>query len=159
MRSTGLLLAACLGLSGCLSPPPAQRVSDVAREVNLATRFGQLDTALQHAAEGERRTFAAHRATWGGPVRVLDIELSSLSMQDNENAVLLIDFQWSRPEENTLHVTRVEQTWRGGIEDKSWLIVRERRVSGDLGLFGERVPRIEHTEAPEDVQFASKTIR
>lgn len=159
MRWNGLRFAACLGLSACLSPPPAQRVSDVAREVNLAARFGQLDTALGHTAEGARRTFAAHRASWGGPVRVLDLELSSLSMQDNENAILLIDFQWSRPEEDTLHVTRVEQTWRGGIEDKGWMIVRERRVSGDLGLFGERVARAEPVEPPKDVQFVSKTIR
>jgi hypothetical protein len=159
MRSIALVLAFGLAAVGCIAPPASQRVADVAREVNLAARFGRMDLALEHTADGARRHFSAHRSEWGGPVRVLDLELSSLSMQDNENAVVLVDIQWSRPEENTLHLTRIEQTWRGGTEDRGWMLVRERRVSGDLGLFGERVARAEPRETHSDVQFASKTIR
>jgi hypothetical protein len=133
-------------------------VTDVAREVNTAARFGRMDLALEHTAEGARRHFQKHRADWGNAVRVLDFELSSLSMKDQENATVLVDIQWMRVDEDTLHVTRVEQSWRGATEDKGWTLVRERRAGGDLGLFGERVARV---EAPThgDVQFASKTIR
>lgn len=159
MRLTGIVLAACVVLGGCIAPPPSQRVADVAREVNLAARFGRMDLALEHTAEGARRHFTSHRAAWGGPVRVLDLELSGLSMSDTENAVVLVDIQWSRLDENTLHSTRIEQTWRGGLNDHGWTLVRERRIAGDLGLFGERVARAEPESSRDDVQFATKTIR
>jgi hypothetical protein len=118
-----------------------------------------MDLALEHTADGARRHFTAHRAQWGGPVRVLDLELSGLSMQDTEHAVVLVDIQWSRMDENTLHSTRIEQTWRGGTEDHGWTLVRERRIAGDLGLFGERVARAEPALPHDDVQFATKIIR
>lgn len=158
---TGVWLVALgfLALPGCFAPPlPSQRVADVARELNTAARFGRMDLALEHTAEGARPHFQKHRADWGNAVRVLDFELSSLAMKDAENATVVIDIQWMRVDEDTLHVTRVEQGWRGSTEDKGWSLVRERRVGGDLGLFGERVARV---EAPThgDVQFASKTIR
>jgi len=159
MRSIGLVVLAGLAAAACISPPPSQRVADVAREVNLAARFGRMDLALEHTSTGARRHFSAHRSQWGGPVRVLDVELSGLSMQDAENAVVLVDFQWTRLDESTMHSTRVEQTWRGSTEDRGWTLVRERRIAGDLGLFGERVARAEPAEPHGDVQFATKTIR
>ena len=56
-------------------------------------------------------------------------------------------------------MTRVEQMWRGSTGDKGWSLVRERRISGDIGLFGERVARLDTPEPHGDVQFPSKTIR
>lgn len=159
MRTIRLAFLAGLAALGCVSPPPSQRVADVAREINLAARFGRMDLALEHTATGARRHFSAHRSQWGGPVRVLDMELAGLSMQDAENAVVLVDFQWTRLDESTMHSTRIEQTWRGGSEDHGWTLVRERRIAGDLGLFGERVARAEPEERHDDVQFATKTIR
>jgi len=159
MRSIGLALLAGLTLAACIAPPPSQRVANVAREVNLAARFGRMDLALERTALGARRHFTARRAQWGGPVRVLDVELSGLSMQDAEHAIVLVDFQWTRLDENTMRSTRIEQTWRGGSEDRGWTLVRERRIAGDLGLFGERVAKAEPTEPHRDVQFATKTIR
>jgi hypothetical protein len=159
MRSTGLAVFVGLAACACISPPPSQRVADVAREVNLAARFGRMDLALERTAAGARRHFSAHRSQWGGPLRVLDMELSGLSMKDAENAIVLVDFQWTRLDESTMHSTRIEQTWRGSTEDRGWTLVRERRVAGDVGLFGERVARAEPTEPHRDVQFETKTIR
>jgi hypothetical protein len=151
---------ACLLLSGCFAPPPpSQRVADVARDVNEAARFGRMDLALEHTADGAREHFAKHRASWGNSVRVLDFELSSLSMKDTENARVLVDIQWMRVDEDLLLMTRVEQMWRGSTGDKGWSLVRERRISGDIGLFGERVARLDTPEPHGDVQFPSKTIR
>jgi hypothetical protein len=149
-----------LSMTGCVAPPPpSQRVSDVARDLNSAARFGRMDVALEHTADGARRHFQKHREQWGNEVRILDFELASLSMKDNENATVLVDIQWMRVDEDTLRVTRVEQTWQGTTETKGWQLVRERRSSGDLGLFGERIARAEKTERHDDVQFATKTIR
>ena len=159
MRSIGLAVLVGLSTAACVSPPPSQRVADVAREVNMAARFGRMDLALDRTAVGAKRHFSAHRSQWGGPVRVLDVELAGLSMQDAEHAVVLVDFQWTRLDENTMRSTRIEQTWRGSGEDRGWTLVRERRIAGDLGLFGERVARAEPAEPHDDVQFATKTIR
>src|SRR5262245_39561124 len=143
MRIAASVLASLL-LVGCFAPPPpSQRVADVAREVNTAARFGRMDVALDHTADGARDHFAKHRASWGGDVRVLDFELSALSMKDMENAVIVVDIQWMRVDEDALRMTRVEQTWRGKTGDHGWTLVRERRVGGDIGLFGERVARLE----------------
>jgi hypothetical protein len=138
---------------------PSQRVTEVAREVNLAARFGRMDLALEHTAEGAREHFMKRRADWGGTVRILDLELSGLSMQDPENATVVLDIQWMRVDEDLLRVTHVEQTWRGGAGDDGWMLVRERRLGGDVGLFGERIAKLEQPAARADVQFPSKTIR
>jgi hypothetical protein len=159
MRSIGFALLAGFAAAACMAPPPQQRVANVAREVNLAARFGRMDLALESTAPGTRRHFTAHRSQWGGIIRVLDMELAGLSMQDSEHAVVLVDFQWARLDENTMRSTRIEQTWRGGSEDRGWVLVRERRLAGDIGLFGERVPHPEPAEPNRDVQFATKTIR
>jgi hypothetical protein len=149
-----------LFLMGCFAPPPpSQRVADVARDVNEAARFGRMDLALEHTADGARDHFTKHRATWGNEVRVLDFELSSLNMKDSEHATVLVDIQWMRVDEDLLHMTRVEQTWRGASGDHGWSLVRERRVGGDIGLFGERIARLDAPVQHGDVQFPSKTIR
>ncbi|HEX4477012.1 MAG TPA: hypothetical protein VH142_18105 [Polyangiaceae bacterium] len=140
------------------APPPSQRVADVARDVNTASRFGTLEPILMHSADGARETIAKRRAKWGSDVRVLDLELTGVTMKDAENATVVVNFEWMRLDEDLLRQTRVEQTWRGVSEGKGWEIVRERRIGGDIGLFGEPVARLD-SEPTEDVQFASKTIR
>jgi hypothetical protein len=140
-------------------PPPSQRVAEVARETNLAARFGRMEFALEHTADGARRHFERRRSLWGNDVRILDLELTGLHMNGAENATILVDIQWMRIDEDTLRVTRVEQGWRGGAQDHGWVLVRERRVGGDLGLFGERVARAEAPAPHGDAQFATKVIR
>lgn len=149
-----------MSLAGCLpSQRPAQRVMDVAREMNLGARFGQVDVALAHTSEGARPTFLQRRAQWGDRVRVLDLELSNLKMRDAENATVFVDIQWTRIDEEVLLRTRVEQTFRGSSGDAGWVLVRERRIAGDVGLFGEPVPERERPSPRGDVQFATKVIR
>lgn len=161
MRKSVYVLTACFAvLPACMAPqPPSQRVADVARETNLAARFGRMDFALEHTADGAREHFGKRRAAWGNAVRVLDFELSGLKMHDSENATVMVDIQWMRVDEDILKTTRVEQSWRGGTDDHGWMLVRERRVGGDLGLFGERVARLDAPRSHDDVQFATKTIR
>jgi hypothetical protein len=144
-------------LAGCLAPPGAsERATDAARELNLASRFGRMDVALGLTSDGVRRTFLQHRASWGREVRVLDVELGSFSMTNGDQAAIEVDYSWSRTNESTLRTTRVAQEWRdagGGFK-----LVRERRVAGDTGLFGEPSPAPETTPS-RDVQFITKVIR
>jgi hypothetical protein len=78
-----------------------------------------------------------------------------LQMTDTFHAVIYVDISWVRVDEGNLRVTRLAQNWQD--EGKGWQFTREQRVSGDLGLFGERVAQL--AEPHSDVHFASKTIR
>jgi hypothetical protein len=135
---------------------PAARVTDAARELNLAVRFGRMDVALGHTSPGARNQFLERRATWGRGLRVLDIELAGLKLQDPANAVVQVDVAWVRDNESSMRSTRIAQMWRDG--DEGWRLIREQRIAGDLGLFGERASDTPNA-APRDVQFATRVIR
>jgi hypothetical protein len=156
MRSV-FLLALLASLAGCMAPvTPVARVTDAARELNLACRFGRMDVALGHTSPGARTQFLERRATWGRTVRILDVELAALRLKDEANAVIHVDVAWVRETESSMRSTRVAQMWRDG--DGGWRLIREQRVAGDLGLFGEPVPIGPHS-APRDVQFPTHVIR
>jgi hypothetical protein len=156
MRKVCSLVAvlATLAGAGCMTPPtPAERVTDAAMALNIAARFNQLDVAVAHAAKASRPDFMRHHAAWGQSLRIVDVEMASLSLPDSDRAIVLVDYAWIRNNEGNMRATRVEQTWK---DDAGWHLVREKRVSGDVGLLGEPVP-----EAPPpqpDKQFATRTI-
>lgn len=155
-RKAATLVLALALLGGCLAPPTqSQRVTDSARELNLATRFGRMDVALGHAAKGAQQSFLERRAEWGKGIRIVDVELAGLAMKDELNATIQVDVSWVRVNDDTLRTTRLAQVWR---DDGGWRLVREMRMAGDLGLFGEPLPTLEGT-TPRDVQFATKVIR
>lgn len=144
-------------MGGCLAPPSqSQRVTDSARELNLATRFGRMDVALGHAAKGAQQSFLERRTEWGKGIRIVDVELAGLSMKDEMNATIQVDVSWVRVNDDTLRTTRLAQVWR---DDGGWRLVRELRMAGDLGLFGEPLPAPPEQAGQRDVQFATKIIR
>jgi hypothetical protein len=123
--------------------------------LNVAARFGQLDVAAGRAATAIRSDFAQRHAAWGQSLRIVDVELASLSLPEPDRGVVLVDYAWVRNGEGTLRATRVEQHWRN---DGSWQLVRERRLSGDRGLLGEVLP-VETPQPKPDVHFATRRIR
>jgi hypothetical protein len=155
MRLT-VLVACTLLCSGCVRPPPpAERATNAARELNLAARFGRMDLAVAKAAPVARAEFVERRLQWGKGLRVVDVELAGLEMSEPGRALVYVDFAWVRSDEATLRNTRVSQLWSD--EQGDWQLTREQRVAGDLGLFGELVVR---NAAPRrDVHFPTKTIR
>jgi hypothetical protein len=157
LRCNTLGLVALGWLSGCLtSQNPAQTVSDVARDFNVATRFGRMDVAMEHTSEAIQREFVEHHADWGGEIRVLDVELSQLKLEDTSAAEVFVDVSWVRMNEGMLRATRLKQRWEnpGG----GWKLSAEERQSGDIGLLGESVVVL-RPEGPRDVHFPVKTIR
>jgi hypothetical protein len=149
-------IALCLAVA-CLPPhAPAQQVSDVARDLNVAARFGRMDVALEHTSKEHQPEFMARRSEWGRDIRVVDIELASLELKSTEAAVVLVDVAWMRMNEGLLHSTRLEQRWEnpGG----GWKLQSEERASGDVGLIGEKVVVL-RPERPRDVHLPAKTIR
>jgi hypothetical protein len=159
MIRLGFLAGLCAALfwGGCVTPPPpAERASDAARELNVSSRFGELASVIDMTAPAMRQRFQERRAAWGKEVRVVDVELAALTMTDAKHAAATVDFSWTRANEGTLRTTRVMQQWEA--LDGPWLLVREKRIAGDLGLFGEPVARVEREPRP-DVQFPTKVIR
>jgi hypothetical protein len=149
-------LALSMLLAGCLAvPPAAERATDAARELNLAARFGRMDIALGLASGAARKNFLAHRSEWGRSVRIVDVELAGMNMTDSEHAEIQVDYSWTRIDEGLLRTTRVTQHWEDA--NGGWKLVREKRLLGDLGLFGEPVAAPD-AEAHPDVQFATRVI-
>jgi len=149
-----ILLALC---AGCVKPPgPAEEVSDAARELNLTSRYGELSSVIRMTSVGMRPEFVARRAEWGKLVRVVDVELAGLALDDRDHANVLVDFSWTRADQGILKTTRVLQEWQD--EKGNWQLVREKRVSGDLGLFGEVVASLDQAPRP-DVHFETRVIR
>lgn len=149
-------LACVLSLSACMMPPPAsEKATDAARELNLAARFGRIDIAAGRAASEARSEFIRRRASWGGAIRVVDVELAGLSMPDSDHAVFQVDYAWIRSDEDTLRSTRVSQHW--SALKGAWALESEQRVAGDVGLFGEHVDVLRPVR--RDTQFATKVIR
>jgi hypothetical protein len=149
-------LVAWVGV-GCLAPAtPSRRVTDAARELNYAARFGRMDLAVARTADAARSHFLDRRAQWGRDVRVLDVQMTGLSLDDDgKKALVTVDVAWTRIDEGSLRSTQLAQVWKD--QPGGWKLVRERRVQGDVGLFGEHVEVIKPPSP--DVQFASKTIR
>ena len=155
MRRSRVWLLAC-SLAACLpSQVPAREVNDVARDLNLATRFGRMDVAAEHTSEAHRQRFLESRASWGAELRVVDVELAQLHVPDSDSAEVVVDVSWMRMSEGLLRSTRIRQDWEnpGG----GWLLSGERRIGGDVGLLGEDVVVLR----PEagDAQFPTKVIR
>jgi hypothetical protein len=76
-------------------------------------------------------------------------------MQDKLKATIQVDVAWVRANDATLRSTRLAQVWR---DDGGWQLVREQRLAGDFGLFGEQVTTND-APAPRDVQFPTRVIR
>ncbi|HTA93296.1 MAG TPA: hypothetical protein VK745_27150 [Polyangiaceae bacterium] len=156
MSKSVFVLACAVLLTACPMPPPAsERATDAARDANIAARFGRIDIAAGSTTNAARDEFLRRRATWGGDIRIVDVELGGLSMPDSDHAVFQVDFAWMRMDEDTLRSTRVAQRWTSS--KGSWVLESEKRVAGDIGLFGERVQVLRPPQ--RDAQFATKVIR
>lgn len=150
-------LLAALSLTGCLMPPSrGTLLNDAARDLNVAARFGRLDLAAQKTSRDARQHFLERRAHWGRDIRIVDVELSGVQMQGEDSAEVQVDVSWVRNNEGVMRSTRLAQLWRDG--DGDWMMERERRIAGDLGLFGEPVP-MAPTRQPVDRQFPTRVIR
>jgi len=157
VKIAGVGLAMAVALGACMAPiTPAQKLTEAAQELNLEARFGRMDMAVTRASPTAREAFLERRSEWGRDVRVVDVALVGMAFEEDQEAALVtVDIAWTRMDEGSLRSTRVAQVWRD--RDGSWQLTRERRVAGDVGLFGEQVEIVRPTS--KDVQFASKTIR
>lgn len=147
----GLALAST---AGCVPPTPAQKATEAARDLNMAARWGRMEEAMRHSSPKERMEFAKRREGWHDEVRILETEVMELDMKDATHASVKVDVSWVFADDPTLRTTRLAQQWSD--DEGRWVMVKEEQESGDVGLFGEEVKRIERNR---DRHFPTKTIR
>lgn len=152
LRITSLLLAT-LNLVACVPPTPAQKASEAAREMNMAARWGKMDEARSKIAPKNLEKFAKNHEKWHGELRIVETELAGFNMLDATHAAVQVDVSWNFDDDPTLRLTRVSQDWTE-VKGK-WLMSREKHLSGDPGLFGEKVER---EEKHRDKHFPSRVI-
>lgn len=144
--------------SGCmLHRTSSERLVDAAQKLNVAARFGQLDTAAEHTSRASRPMFLERRRQWGDAIRVVDVNVAGLNLVDDEHAEVTVQYAWTRMDESMLHATVVKQYWENP-ELRGWRLEREQSFSGDAGLFGDRAPVVVESAPREDVHFATKSL-
>lgn len=143
-------------LTGCLGGYSAtERVQEAAQNLNMATRLGRMDIALEGVNAEAREAFAKRRAAWGNRLQIVDYEFQGLVMRDKENADVFLAISWHRLDESEMRLTSLVQRWKD--YRGSWMLAGEERSGGDEGLLGEI--QVEARPARKDVQFESITIR
>lgn len=142
-------------LPGCPShaSSPA-RAQEAAHELNLNTRFGRMELAMEHVAAKERDEFGRRHRAWGSAVRIADTELAGMRLKNEKDAEVTVRVAWYAPTQQELKVTTIRQAWKN--HDGDWLLVGEERIDGDVGLLGEPVVAAPPTRR-ENLQFP--TIR
>jgi len=142
-------------LAACAAPPGAMaRAQEAAQELNLDTRFGRTELAMDRVAPSAREAFAAHHRAWGTAVRVADVELAGMHAKGERNVEVVVRVAWYRPDQQELRVTTLKQSWR---DKDGWQLVAEQRLEGDVGLLGEPVVYETPREGAAPAQFP--TIR
>jgi hypothetical protein len=157
-RPRAQIAFALLAVSGCVSPmTPRAKLDEHVHEMNTAARFGRHDLAAERVAPEARASFAARHRAWGTEVRIVDLEYGGVERVSEEEAVILVAFNWYRPAEGLLRTTTVRQTWRNDKGTGPWFLVAEQRAAGDVGLLGEATTVL-RPERP-DVRFETTIIR
>lgn len=128
------LTIAALAFPACALPPasPSQRLSEVAHNMSMLTRFGRTASALDFVDPSEKQAFSERRAPWEKEIRLLDVELTELRLLSKEEADIEMTVLWQRPAEADVRETQVTQHWKDGR--KGWKLFSESAKSGDLSL-------------------------
>lgn len=119
----------------------------------MAARWGRMNEAVGRVSPKIRTQYLTRRQGWHGNIRIVETELVGLNMKDATHCTVEVDVSWMFSDDPTLRVTRLTQEWSDA--DKKWVMVSEKKESGDTGLFGEEVKKAEKTK---DKHFPSRVI-
>ena len=133
MLRAHIAFVSSLALAGCVAPPTAsQRLSESAYDFNTAMRFGRMDIAAEHVREIARDEFTKKHAGWGKSIRIVDIEMSGISMRKDGDADVVVAVSWQWAAETTMRSTDVTQRWTS--THGTWTMISEEEHGGDKGV-------------------------
>jgi hypothetical protein len=156
MRSglPAFVLVASLALVGCPMPDSAAaHMQTTASDFNTDVRFGRLSLAVDKVSPKAREEFLARRKKWGGHLEIADYELISAKMVGNEDAEVIVKYDWYELAVGDLHTSKIRQKWHS--HKGAWLLEAETLDDGVPGLLGEQIAA--ETPHPASAQFP--TIR
>jgi hypothetical protein len=143
-----------LALAGCPMPDSAAtKMQTTASDFNTDVRFGRLSVAVDKVSPAEREEFLARRKKWGGRLEIADYELISAKMVGNDDAEVIVKYDWYELAVGDLHTSKIRQKWHS--HRGAWLLEAETLDDGVPGLLGEQT--VAETPHPANAQFP--TIR
>jgi hypothetical protein len=133
-------------------------MQEAAGDFNLHSRFGRNEVAVLQVDPEAREEFARHRAAWGTSIRIADLEMTGLTLNNKEQteATVTLKVAWFRPADGELRLTHLRQRWRDRSGD--WKLVKEERMDGEVGLLGESVERVRSDERAPRAQFPTQRL-
>jgi hypothetical protein len=147
-------LVASLALAGCPMPDSAAaHMQTTASDFNTDVRFGRLSLAADKVSPKAREEFLARRKKWGGRLEIADYELISAKMVGNEDAEVIVKYDWYELAVGDLHTSKIRQKWHS--QKGAWLLEAETLDDGVPGLLGEEIA----TETPHPASAQFPTIR
>ncbi len=150
MRICVLFALAAPLLAACPLPPSnAARAQEAVQDLNIDSRFGRNETAIQLVAPKARDEFVNHRRAWGTTVRIADVEISGMHLKGDTDAFATVKVAWYRAAEEELRVTSVRQHWEN-LKGSGWALADEERIDGDVGLLGEPLPPAPRSDEPRE---------
>lgn len=98
-------------------------------------RFGRMDIALDYVATKVKDDWSRRHAAWGDRLRVVDLELAGMKLNNRDEAEVRVRVAWQRIDEAELRTSLLVQTWRD--ERSGWHLGAEKCASGDETLLEE----------------------
>ena len=136
MRTVLSTAGLALFLVACGAVPSATaKLQEASQEMNVNTRFGRMEMAVEKVAVKEREEWARRHKMWGGKIRIADTEMAGTRLTSETEADVNVKVAWYRNDEQELRVTTIKQKWKD--VNGEWRLVGEVRMDGDAGLLGD----------------------
>lgn len=138
MRTQFLSAVAALGLgvSGCTlaNLTPQARFSEAANTLNDASRWGQVDLALQHVSPTYSARFQDRHREWGETVSIAEVDLVRMQIApDRKSATSEISLSWFSDHGVMIRSSTITQKWEA--EHGKFKLVDEAVRRGDPAVF------------------------
>lgn len=132
------LALAALGLGGCTlaNLTPRERFTEAAYTLNDASRWSQVDRAMQHVSPKYMAQFVERHRMWGETISIAEVDLVRLQVaEDKKSAVSEIDLNWYNDGGVIIHSSSITQKWEA--ERGKFRLVDEAIRRGDPRVFAE----------------------
>jgi len=134
----GLLALVTSGLSGCTlaNLTPKERFSEAAYTLNDASRWSQVDLAMQHVSPKYMSRFVERHRMWGETISIAEVDLVRLQVaEDKKSAVSEINLNWYNDGGVMVHSSSITQKWEA--ERGKFRLVDEAVRRGDPQVFAD----------------------
>jgi hypothetical protein len=141
MRHLWAWVAIGLSYSGCTlaNLTPQARFSEAAYTLNDASRWGQVDLALQHVSPRYQARFTERHREWGENVSIADVDLVRMQVaEDRQSATSEISLNWFDDGGVMVKSSVISQKWE--TEHGKFKLVDEKVRRGDPSVFAAPEP-------------------